>query len=398
MPRSFESRSNAVERRRQVKPGGKNDIDAARQTLIDELEAAVVNRSIGSRADVLRRVTDLFVSGSNRFDGEQRALFDHVIGRLVEEIEHSARAAFGARLATIAHAPPKVSRALALDDSIEVAGPLLAHSEQLDDETLVAGALTKSQEHLLAISRRRMLTEGVTDILVERGNQQVVVSTAANFGARFSEFGYSKLVTRSDADADLALTVWSRPEIPREHLLTLFATASEAVRVKLETADRQKAALVRDMIKQASNQIQTQVRERSANFATAQAQVKSLHQEGALTEDRLREFAEAGKFDETAVALSLLVDLPIGAIERTLVHDRSDQVLVLARSIGLSWDTTKAILQVQSMTRTKARSAHEFEQCLADFRKLKPETARTAIQFHRLRERATKVSSSSSFP
>ncbi len=115
-----------------------------------------------------------------------------------------------------------------------MARPLLTHSERLDDDTLIVGAKTKSQEHLLAISQRKMLSEGVTDVLVERGNQQVVVSTAANSGARFSEFGYSKLITRAGADDELALTVWSRPEIPREHLLTLFATASEAVRLKLE--------------------------------------------------------------------------------------------------------------------------------------------------------------------
>ncbi len=103
----------------------------------------------------------------------------------------------------------------------------------------------------------------------------------------------------------------------------------------------------------------------------------------------MREFAKARKFDETAVALSLLSDLPIGAIERALVsHDR-DQVLVLAKSIGLSWDTTTAILLVQ--TASKSKSFHEFEQCLANFNKLKPETARTAIQFYRLRERATKA-------
>jgi uncharacterized protein (DUF2336 family) len=71
---------------------------------------------------------------------EQKALFDEVMGRLVEEIDISARAAFGARLATIINAPKKISRTLALDDTIEVAGPLLAHSEQLDNETLIRGA------------------------------------------------------------------------------------------------------------------------------------------------------------------------------------------------------------------------------------------------------------------
>jgi uncharacterized protein (DUF2336 family) len=68
----------------------------------------------------------------------------------------------------------------------------------------------------LAISQRARLSEEVTDVLVERGNQKVVISTAANAGARFSDFGCSTLVTRSESDSELALLVWVRPEIPRE--------------------------------------------------------------------------------------------------------------------------------------------------------------------------------------
>src|SRR6266853_232654 len=93
-------------------------------------------------------------------------------------------------------APPEVVRELALDDSIEVAGPILARFERIGEETLVESALTKSQSHLLAISRRSYLPESVTDVLVERGNQQVAVSTAGNPGAKFSEFGYATLVDR----------------------------------------------------------------------------------------------------------------------------------------------------------------------------------------------------------
>jgi hypothetical protein len=89
------------------------------------------------------------------------------------------------------------------------------------------------------------------------------------------------------------------------------------------------------------------------------------------------------------VSLALLTDLPIGAIERTLVLDHSDQVLLLAKAIDLSWDTTKAILQVRAAS--ESGSANELELNHARFMKLTPETARTAIQFYRLRERATKA-------
>ena len=115
------------------------------------------------------------------------------------------------------------------------------------------------------------------------------------------------------------------------------------------------------------------------------AQVEQIHKKGELTEQRICRFAESGKFDETTAALSLLTDLPIGAIERALVHDTGDQILVLAKSIDLSWKTTRAILAVCSGV------GGELPEYFERYKRLRPETARAAIQFYRLRERASKV-------
>ena len=94
MPGHIRPLSNAVERRK-ITSDGEIVPGTEHQTLIDELEAVIVDRNIGSRVEVLRRVTDLFVAGSGHYSDEQRALFDDVMGRLVDEIESSARAKFG---------------------------------------------------------------------------------------------------------------------------------------------------------------------------------------------------------------------------------------------------------------------------------------------------------------
>ena len=356
------------------------------QNLIDQLEEAFERHDLRHRAETLRRVTDLFLDGSGRYSGEQIGLFGEVMGRLVEEIDVSARAAFGNRLASVADAPPRVMRGLALDDAIEVAGPVLLHSERLDDQTLVESAKTKSQQHLLAISRRRVVTEPVTDVLVERGDHEVAVSTAGNAGAKFSEFGYSTLVQRAQGDDDLAVTVWDRQEIPRQHLLQLFAQASEAVRTKFEAADRGKAVALQDMIAKASNQIQTEIRETSNTYLEARARITALHRAGKLDEAQLARFAKEGRFDEATIALSVMADVPIGVVERAVASRRSEQILVLAKAIGLGWDTAKEILQLQ--TGAPASAPEELDRCCTTYRRLQRETAKKAIQFYRLREQA----------
>jgi len=75
----------------------------------------------------------------------------------------------------------------------------------------------------------------------------------------------------------------------------------------------------------------------------------------------------------------------IEVVERALVHGHTDQILVLAKSIGLSWATTKAILLL-GMT-AKERPEHFIEHANAMYSKLRQDTARKAVEFYRLRER-----------
>src|SRR5580658_4794802 len=142
--------------------------------LIDELEAALTSGTNTRRIEMLTRITDLFVGGAQRYSHEQIGLFDDVMLRLTRAIEAKSRAKLSHRLAPIANAPSNVVHMLAFDDDIEVARPVLTQSERLDDRDLLVSAGTKSQEHLFAISQRRSLSEAITDVLVERGDREVV--------------------------------------------------------------------------------------------------------------------------------------------------------------------------------------------------------------------------------
>lgn len=357
---------------------------SAEATLIAELESAFAHRDGGHRAKVLQRITDLFAVNSNQLSSEQMALFDDVMIRLVHEIDVTVRAAFGRRIAEMDMAPAGVVRELALDDAIEVAGPVLTEYVPIAEEILIEGATTKSQQHLLAISQRRSLSANVTDVLVERGNQQVAASTASNPGARFSELGYSTLVKRAEADPDLAMHIWQREEIPRQHLLTLFAAASETVQKQLQATNPQRADEVEVIIGCARDEMQAEWRERSPEFLAAQQQVEALHAAGKLSEADLLAFARARRFDETSVALALMCDLPIGFVERALAQEKCDRLLVLAKSIGLAFPTVKAIAALRMIA--VERPPPNMKETAASYGRLRRETARNAIHFFRLRE------------
>src|SRR6185295_6186873 len=104
------------------------------------------------------------------------------------------------------------------------------------------------QQHLLAIAQRRALSEAVTEVLVVRGDREVISSVARNEGARFSGATFRALVARSSGDDELAVHVGARRDLPRQHLLKLIEAASASVRQKLAAADPETAAAVREVV------------------------------------------------------------------------------------------------------------------------------------------------------
>jgi uncharacterized protein (DUF2336 family) len=167
-------------------------------SLIPELEGIVQRGSRAKRREVLQRITTLFLDGAGRYSDAHVDLFDDVFGLLIAEIESKARAELSQRLAPLENAPANVLRTLASDDDIAVAEPVLKLSPRLAETDLVDIASAKGQEHLRAISARRLLGEAVTDVLVRRGDREVARSVAGNRGARISENGFSNLVARGE--------------------------------------------------------------------------------------------------------------------------------------------------------------------------------------------------------
>ena len=57
----------------------------------------------------------------------------------------------------------------------------------IDEPALIEIARIKGQGHLLAMSERPTLSPGLTDVIVRRGDREVVRRAAGNAGALFSQ-------------------------------------------------------------------------------------------------------------------------------------------------------------------------------------------------------------------
>ncbi len=351
--------------------------------LIDDLERALASGSSANRAEMLSRITDLFFAGASDYSAAQIGLFDEVIAKLVAAIEPMARAKLAARLAPERNAPAGVMRMLAFDDNIEVAGPVLSASECLNDSDLIANANSKSQQHLVAISERKNLSEAVTDVLVTRGDREVIQSVSKNLSARISYAGFRMLLKRSIGDDKLATLVGTRGDLPRQHFLRLIEQASATVRARLLAENLADSSTVDGVVDEISSGLRTDLQGISANYAAALASVEALHRAGKLDEAEVYRFATEHRLAETAVALALICGVENDIVERALLVSGSDILVILAKLAGFSWTTAKAILLLKAADR--GLSELDMDQAKKSFERLQSGTARHVLGFYRSR-------------
>lgn len=311
-------------------------------SLIPELEIAIRHGSDAKRATMAERITDLLIDTAASGDAQHIALFDEVLGRLIDEIELKTLAGISRRMAPVEHAPIGVVRRLAGDRNIDVAGPMLRKSTRLSDTDLAAIASRLGPPHLLAISERASIATPVTDILIERGDNSVLHAVATNRGAQFSQAGFGTLVRRAAGDDRLIETIGLRPDIPAMHLRNLVREATEIVRRRLLAATKPGA---QNEVGQALAEVAAEV---GASIATAyrdaQQAVSALASAGKLDESQLCAFATHGQLNETVVTLSTLARVPIEVVERLMRVERLDGLLILGRAIGVEWSTMRAII------------------------------------------------------
>ena len=360
----------------------------APHSLLGELETAIQNGSSEKRIDMLRRVADLFVDTAPRMTGPQTGVFDDVFEQLTREIEQKAVRELSERLAPVENAPERLIRRLANDDSIDISGPVLTHSNRLDEDEILEIARTKSLAHLEAIAGRNTIGELVTDVLVERGDVAVARKVAANSGARFSEGSLQSLVDRASGDSDLAQSVARRRELPPAMFRHLLGRATDTVRKRLmETANPATAKAINRILAEVSQKVEsaTVAPAMKRSYQGAQQAVIEAQKNGGVTAATLMQFAKSLKLEETVVTLSLLTGVPIDVIDRFLDDPSDDPIMILCTGIDLDWNITLAVLSARAGTIQLRES--RAEDANKKYRKLSTYSAQRVMRFWQQREK-----------
>ncbi len=352
-------------------------------SLIDEIQDTPISGLTKRQLRALTRITNLFVAGAGRHSKQQIELFDEVFKTLVSVIELETRIKLSHHLATMPSAPAALVRAFAFDETVAVAAPVLSGSEALSESDLVVNASIKGQGHLHAIARRRTLSEVITEILIERGEPDVVHTVAKNEGARFSEGSFRELVARASDDAQLALHVGMRHDIPRHHFLKLLETASASVCARIAAAHPRFTDTVQDAVTEVIDDINLEIRKHSPDHARAKLRMKRLQNWHELSEVNVHSAARAQNFEQAAVALSVLAGCPIEMSERAILNENPGVVQVIAKAAGCTWATVKALLLMTAADRRMSEA--DFAAARRSYERLETQTAKRVVEFYEAR-------------
>jgi hypothetical protein len=152
------------------------------------------------------------------------------------------------------------------------------------------------------------------------------------------------MVRRSENDSILADHLGTRRDIPRHLFQQLIAKASDDARKRMTNDGSRNTLQVSTAIADATGALHSTFGPASKGYFAAKKTVKSLQQYGDLGERKLYEFAVAHKLEEATIAMSLLGNLPVDVVERSLTNNRPETLLMLSKALNLSWETTMALL------------------------------------------------------
>jgi len=358
---------------------------------LHDLIALAREPSSAKRRELLRGVTDVFFADPNRNGaGPELGLFDDVMSQLAGEMEVAVRAELASRMAPVAMPPRRLLRALAADESIEVAHTVLQGSSALTDEDLLAVARARGQAHLQAISRRVQVSEAVADMIVERGDDTTLGVLLGNEGAAMSRQAHEAAVERAGVNPELHAAVVNRSSLPVDLLNEMYFVVEGQLRNKiLERNAQMDPAALEAALAAGRNQVAARDGALPQDFAAAEHEVRSLVARKALTPKALASMLRNRENTKFMVALAEMSGIDFATARLILERRELDALAIVCRAADFerSLFLTFAVLILDRDADPMGR-AKEYGDLYAALSK---EAAQRTLRFWRMRRSAPDV-------
>ena len=209
--------------------GGKEQASAELQKILADLK--------GGEGETDRQIliNNLLAASFERQIELSQTEAEHVytiIEALISDVDKSIRTRIAEHLSGRNDTPNDLLMRLA-GDEIDVAYPVLSHSDLLNDKDLLQLVVDKAREHQIAISKRISVGESVSEALVATQDTSVVTSLLENEHAEFNTSTMDRLVGMCRDVAEIRAPVVARHDLPPAHAAKLHVWVSDSLRDQL---------------------------------------------------------------------------------------------------------------------------------------------------------------------
>lgn len=197
-----------------------------------DIEALLRHPSPESRALVGGKVADM--TNMRGLSDRERQLADGILRVLAQDVETAVRKTLAEHLKSSTNVPHDVALKLA-KDVIEVAQPILIHSEVLTDIDLVEIIRTRDADAQVAVAQRRSIPEPISDALAATGVELVVATLVKNDGAKISERTYERVINSFSSSEAVTEGIVGRKQLPPSIVHKLIGVVSDNLKMELMT-------------------------------------------------------------------------------------------------------------------------------------------------------------------
>lgn len=260
------------------------------------------------RAETAAKIAEQFESG--RLSDTERDLAEQIFRVMVQDAAQLVREALSQHLKACPFLSHDVAVTLAKDVDA-VALPILEASEVLTDNDLLEIIESQGVEKQLAISKRKRVSEAVSEALVDTGEESVVASLVGNKGAELSELTLHKVIDEFGEIEAIQEPIVKRVKLPvsiSERLVTLVA---DNLREQLITHHDLSAGAASDLVMQTRERATLALLGPEANELSAESLVYQLHENNRLTPSIILRAACTGDVDFFVASLAIRVGVPV---------------------------------------------------------------------------------------
>ncbi len=332
------------------------------------------------RPELLDRVADLFFLTLDQQSTADTDAFGDVMERMAYDADAISRAHLSERIAKNHTAPLALLRRLARDD-ICIARPVLQYSPCLREGDLVSISSEAEQDHLMATAHRSQLSKPVTDIIVARGELDVLKIVIGNIGAEISAESRAKLSKIPGLQEDLQRAMSARRDMtpsPMDRLkkLTEVEFWQQITEAALMTDDEPDQAQPATQAPEEDVILNERDSRALKNKSDKEIEIKPAP---PAAEKLLVDAARSGKIEDTVKIFSKITHLDEAMIEHCLLEAHLPALMVLCKAHSMAAATFTAMLQFRESHARKP--VKDTVGLLRRYDGMTPKTAQRIIRF-----------------